>query len=211
MKRIFPLGLLALLVIGCSSIPSVASSQKGNEAGTSVPTRTAQSNSNPSVRTPRPQSQNAYRSAKFGFRFESPTGYVVDNSQENQRPRAGEPLQGTIELWKSADYEAIKKHNFEGSEYPPNISIAVYNNSKQQPLSYWKDTISIGSNNVRNVTVAGQDAIAYTATGLYESDNILLFTPNRQRVIRLSRSYHNASDPSQQAFQQFVSSFTFNN
>jgi hypothetical protein len=214
MKRIFPLGLLALLAIGCSTTTPAISSQQVNKAETSAPTLIAQSTSSPNsaIRKQRSQRQNIYRSAKFGFRFQYPNGYVVDNSNENPQPKPGETLQGMIEIWKSADYQAIQARKFEGgTELPPNISITVHSNTNQRPLSYWKDTLSIGSSPARAITVAGQEAIAYTSTGLYEFDNVLLLSRDGRRVIRLSRGYLNASDPSRQAFQQLVSSFRFNN
>jgi hypothetical protein len=212
MKRIFPIRLLTLLVIGCSSITSAASIQKVNLAETSAPTPIAQSTSSPNspLRKPTPQSQNVYPSARFGFWFEYPNGYVVDSSNENRQPKPGEPWQGTIEIWKSTDYQAIKTPNFKGGELPPNISISVYSNPNRLPLSHWKDNLSIGSSGTRAMTVAGQEAIAYTSTGLYEFDNVLLSSPDGRRVIRLSRGYLNASDPSRQAFQQVISSFRLN-
>jgi hypothetical protein len=37
----------------------------------------------------------------------------------------------------------------------------------------------------------------------------MLLSPDRRRVIWLNRGYLNPSDPSRQAFQQIVSSFSF--
>jgi hypothetical protein len=213
MKRIFPLGLLALLAIGYSLSEPAVSTQKVNLAETSTPELTAQRTSSPNsgVKRQTSQSQNIYRSTRFGFWFKYPKAYVVDSSNENRQPKPGEPLQGIIEIWKSADYQGMKRDNFYGSEPPPNISISVYSNPNRLPLSQLKDTLSIGSRNARTITVAGQNAIAYTSTGLYEFDNVLLFSRDGRRVIRLSRGYLNASDPSRQAFEQVVSSFKFNN
>ncbi|HEY9604185.1 MAG TPA: hypothetical protein V6C85_21400 [Allocoleopsis sp.] len=213
MKRIVPLGLLALLAIGYSSIEPAVSTQKVNLAETSAPDLIAQSTSSPNsgVRRQTPPSQNVYRSTRFGISFNYSKAYVVDNSKENQQPKPGETLQGAIALWKNSDYQALQRQNFQGSEPPPNISISVYSNPKRLPLSQLKDTLSIGSRNDRTITVAGQNAIAYTSDGLYASDNVLLSSPDGQRVIRLSRGYLNVSDPSRLVFQQVVSSFRFNN
>ncbi len=212
MKRIFPLGLFPLLIIGCSSPTSTASTQKVNPVETSVPTPVAQSTSspNPAVRRASPQSQNVYRSARFSFAFGYLNGYIVDPSNENRRPKPNETLQGTIEIWKRADYQAIKSRNFEGAELPPNISITVHTNPNRLPLSQWKDRLSIGSSNTRTVTVAGQNALAYTSTGLYEFDNVLLASLDGRRVIHLNVGYMTPSDPLRQAFGQVVSSFRFN-
>lgn len=212
MKRIFPLGLLALLAIGYSSIEPAVSSQKVNVAETTASELIAQSTSSPNsgVRRQTPQGPNVYRSNRFGISFNYSKAYVVDNSNENRQPKPGETLQGAIELWKNSDYQALKRHNFYGSEPPPNISISVYSNPKRLSLSQLKDTVSIGTTNARTITVAGQNAIAYTSDGLYASDNVLLSSRDGQRAIRLTRGYRNPSDPSRLVFQQVVSSFRFN-
>ena len=211
MKRIFPLGLFALLLIGCSSPTSTASTQKVNPVETSVPTPIAQSTSspNPAVRRATPQTQNVYRSARFSFAFGYLNGYIVDPSNENRRPKLNETLQGTIDIWKSADFEAIKSQSVQGGELPPNMSINVHSNPNQRPLSYWKDTLSIGSRDARAITVGGQNALAYSSTGLYEFDNVLLSSPDGRRVIHLNVGYMDTSDLSRQAFQRVVSSFKF--
>ena len=211
MKHIFPLGLLAFLVLGCSSVSSTASTEKVNAVETSIPKPIAQSTSKPETteRPPTPTSQNVYPSARFRFWFEYPSGYVVDPSNENRRPKLNETLQGTIDIWKSADYEAIKSRSFQGGELPPNMSINVHSNPNQRPLSYWKDTLSIGSRDARAITVGGQNAVAYTSTGQYEFDNVLLSSPDGRRVIHLNVGYIDKSDPSRQAFQRVVSSFKF--
>lgn len=214
MNRIFPLGLLALLVIACSSPTSTVSTQTVKEAETSASTPIAQSTASPNSggRKQNPQSQNVYRSSKFGFQFQSPNGYTVDNSNENRQPKPDETWQGTIEIWKNADYQAIQAKKFEGgTEFPPNISITVHSNPDRLPLSHWKGSLSVGSSDARAINVAGQNAIAYTADGLYASDNVLLLSPDGQRVIHLSRDYIDPSDPSREAFQQIVSNFMFDN
>lgn len=205
MKYVSPVSLLALLAISLSYPTSTAA------VDTSVVTQIAQSTSSPKSAGNKQavQSQNVYRSAKFGFRFGYPNTYIVDSSKQNQRPKPGQTLQGTIDIWKKNDYQAIKSKNFEGGEYPPNISIAVHSNSNRLRLSQWKDRLSIGTRNTRNIKVAGQNALAYASTGLYESDNVVLCSPDGRRAIHLSVGYINASDPSRQAFQKLVSSFKF--
>jgi hypothetical protein len=211
MKRIFPLGLLALLAIGCSSVNPAVSTQKITLID-AAPTAIAQSTSspNPAVTTPTRQRPNIYQSSRFGFRFRSPNGYVVDNSRENSQSKPGESLQGALDIWKDADYQAIKTHNFEGGEYPPNITISVHSNAERLSLSQWRDRLSIGTNNTRTATVAGQEALAYKSDGLYGFDNVLLTSPDGRSVIHLSRGYINPSDPSIQAFERIISSFRFN-
>lgn len=194
MKRFLCVGLLAILAMSCTTQTNL--SPQADNSSSQTPTSTVD----------QATSQTAYTNEKFGFSFSYPEGYVVDASSENQLPSSDESLQSVIEIWKQADYEAIQSANFEGGEYPPNINIRVYNNVEQLPLEDWKEELSHDDD--RALTVAGQDAIAYTSTGLYESDNVVLSSPDGQ-VIRLSVGYIDASDPMRQVFQEVVSSFTF--
>jgi len=116
MKYVSPVSLLALLAIGLSYPTSTAA------VDTSIVTQIAQSTSSPNSASNKQavQSQNVYRSSKFGFRFGYPNTYIVDSSKQNQRPKPGQTLQGTIDIWKKNDYQAIKSKNFQGGEYPPN-------------------------------------------------------------------------------------------
>lgn len=196
MMRLVLVGLFALSAIGCTA---QTAPNTPPQASNSVPTST-----NSPVQ--QPSEHSTYSSTKFGFRFAYPNDYVVDASRENQ-PIQYTGAQGMIEIWKDSDYEAIQAQAFEaGTEYPANISIEVFDNADRQPLTHWKGELSQTD---RPLTVAGQDAITYASTGLYEQDNVLLFTPNGQQVIRLSVGYIDAADPMRQVFQEIVSNFTF--
>ena len=143
-----------------------------------------------------------YLSDRFGFRIVSPSGYVITPSETQLSSKLAPPLQ-VLELWQQADF--LNRASL--PETPPLIQITVYNNNKRLPLTYWKGELS--RNDARPIRVAGQPAIAYTATGLYESDNLLLTSPDGRYVLRLTVGYIDAKAPIRKVFDQLVSDFIF--
>jgi hypothetical protein len=108
-----------------------------------------------------------------------------------------------IEIWNQADY--LNRENL--PEAPPIISIRIYSNPQKLPLAKWKGELS--HNDDRPLTVAGQPALAYSSTGLYESDNVLVRSPDGRQVLRLQAGYQKSSDRIRQVFQEVVQSFSF--
>lgn len=143
-----------------------------------------------------------YLSEQFGFRFVQPSSYVITNATKNSSPQPTTPVQ-VLEIWKQEDY-ANRIHL---TESPAIISISVYSNPLHLPLENWKGKLS--HNDTRPFTVAGQQAIAYSATGLYESDNVLFNSPDGRCVFHFKGDYLSTSDSSRQTFQDILSSFSF--
>jgi hypothetical protein len=108
-----------------------------------------------------------------------------------------------LEIWRQEDY----LQRFDLPESVPIINITIYRNSQKLPLAQWKGELS--HNDDRSLTVAGQPALAYTSTGLYESDNVLVKSPDGAYVFRIKTGYEKASDPIRQVFQDVVNSFSF--
>ncbi|MBD2179635.1 GUN4 domain-containing protein [Planktothrix sp. FACHB-1355] len=189
-ERIGVIALFTLLAIGSSTQlsglstpPSVSQVTAANPTGNTVTMRDV-----------------FYTSNRFGFRFVSPSGYTIVPAQK----LSGQPTTvQVLEIWNQADY--LNSNNL--PESPPIISITIYNNSQKLPLARWKGQLS--RNDDRPLTIAGQRAIAYTSTGLYESDNVLFSSPDNRYVFRLLVAYINKSDRIRQVFQQVVNSFTF--
>lgn len=215
MQRIITFGLLASLLLGCNAQVSNNASSPADRP----PSNTASSNTAPPGPTnPVANAGQLIYTSVYGFSFTYPEGYtvlsftdpegsVVDASRDRQSPQANDALQGRLELWQQEDYEALQQHGFAGSEPPPNISIQVYRNLEQRPLKDWKGDLS--QEDDRAITIAGQPAIAYSSTGLYESDNILLSSPDGELVIRLSAGYLEADSPIRQDLQAIANSFSF--
>ncbi|MBF2079691.1 MAG: hypothetical protein IGR76_14515 [Synechococcales cyanobacterium T60_A2020_003] len=93
------------------------------------------------------------------------------------------------------------------TELPPNITVQVFENPDQRPLTDWKSELS--SPDVQPLQVGEQEAIAFSSTGLYEHDNVVVSTPDGKYVLRFSVGYFDANDPMRQDFQDIVSSLTF--
>jgi len=124
----------------------------------------------------------SYINKQFGFWFDQQHGYIIASPTENLSNTPNSPLQ-VLQIWKQKDYS--QRNNL--PESPPIISITIYNNPRHLPLEDWQDQLS--RNDVRPIIVARQQAIAYTATGLYESDNVLFSSANDCYVFHLKGEY----------------------
>lgn len=194
MKRTIALGLLTFLAVGSSTHLSALPIR--------APTHEVVT-ANPVPNTSTLQSRDVfYLSDRYGFRFVSPRGYVITPTSTIQSTKPSPPLQ-VLEVWQQADF--LNRENL--AETPPIISITIYDNSKRLPLTSWKGELS--RNDDRSLTVAGQKAIAYTSTGLYDSDNVLFSSPDSRYVFRLKGAYLQNNDSIRQVFQEIVKSFTF--
>lgn len=192
MKRKIALGLLAFLAISCSTLPTSSIQSPTPEAIAATPT--------PNSSTL--QNRDIFYLSDFGFRFVSPKGYTITPTETTQSNKPSPPLQ-VLEAWQEKDFMIRETL----PETPPIISITVYDNSKRLPLTSWKGELS--RNDDRPLTVAGQRGIAYTSTGLYESDNVLFSSPDGRYVYRLKGAYLQKNDSIRQVFQDIVKTFTF--
>jgi hypothetical protein len=192
MKYAIAFGLFTALIAGVSAQPAAIPTQ--------APT--------PEILAANPEANSAtlqtsdifYMSDRFGFRFVIPSGYTTASGETSSAKPA--PLE-VIEIWNQADY--LNRENL--PEAPPIISIRIYSNPQKLPLAKWKGELS--HNDDRPMTVAGQPALAYSSTGLYESDNVLVRSPDSRQVLRLQAGYQTSSDRIRQVFQEVIQSFSF--
>jgi hypothetical protein len=194
MKRVISLGLLTCFVAG-SVAQIVASPEQVRSQPIIATSPTASS-------APVQQRDVFYFSDRFGFRLVSPSGYILTPGTIKPAPRPPVPLE-VLELWQQVDFP----NRDSLPETPPIISITVHSNSRRLPLNQWKGELSRKDD--RPMRVAGQPAIAYTSTGLYEYDNVLVGSPDGRYVFRLTVGYMDAKAPIRKVFQELVSSFTF--
>ncbi|MCM1984322.1 GUN4 domain-containing protein [Lyngbya confervoides] len=143
-----------------------------------------------------------------GLRFIYPEGYYVDSATAYRSPDPNSALQKSWEIWKAADYRPWGgRYPAEpaGSEPPPHISLEILRNPEAKPLQQWMES---PTSPAMPKIVAGQPAIAYRATGLYEYDVVLLNHPNGD-VVKLQVGYLDAADPLRSVFQVVLDSLTF--
>ncbi|PZV05385.1 MAG: hypothetical protein DCF22_24735 [Leptolyngbya sp.] len=191
MKRIITLGFLASLVAS-SAVPLFL-----------LPSRSQPAFAADAIASSAPAQYRDvfYLSDHFGFRVVSPSGYTLTPSETPPSKQPVAPLE-VLEGWQQADFA----DRIYLSKTPPIIRITVYKNDQRLPLTAWK---SESHNHDRPFTVAGQTAISYTSTGIYQSDNVLFRSPDSRYIFRLTAEYLEPKAPIRQAFQEIVSSFTF--
>ncbi len=194
MKRIILFGLLACFAAGNATQRLVLS-----ESWRSQPAMAASPATSSVLRQHR---DVFYLSDRFGFRFVAPSQHVITPAETIPTTQAVKPLQ-VLEVWQQADF--LNRASL--PQTPPIIRIVVYDNAKRLPLAQWKGELS--RNDDRPITVAGQRAIAYTSTGLYESDNVLLGSPDGRYVFRLTVGYIDTNDPIRKVFQEITTSLVF--
>lgn len=120
-----------------------------------------------------PNYSNEVLGIEFAYHA-GPDGYVI---QEHSSSRPMEDLLGTIVLMRTEDAERPVPV---GGEGPATITIQVLKNSKKQQPVVWADANNIYSNinlktgEVSEYVLGGANAIRYSATGLYESDNVVV-------------------------------------
>lgn len=195
MKYLIALGVWALIWSGVSAVAALPNSKASDHTSeSSLETLSEHSSGR----------DRFYFDQRFGFRFIYPSRYVIENATD-QAPDNEKIMDQVevLEIWRQADY--LNRAHL--SESPPTIRIVVYNNPQQHPLQHWKDNLS--RDNDHTLTIAGQEAIAYTATGLYESDNVLFASPDGQYIFHLRGSYLHTDDVIRQTFQDILSSFSF--
>jgi hypothetical protein len=152
-----------------------------------------------------------YTSDRSGFQFDYPAGFVVEAKASSGQgdDRALE----WVDLWTQRDYDGIKSSKTP-TEFPPNASIFVQQNPQRLALRDWvmRNNQFVSPDRFTSLTVAGQSAIAFHSTGLYDSENVVLTTLNRSDVIviRLDKSSLPERDAIyRHAFQQMLSSLQF--
>jgi hypothetical protein len=197
MKRVLVFGLFAALALGCTSVNSVTPSQPDANAPT------------PIITTPPARSQSGYANERFGFRFYYlDDGYVLDTSRADLPIDAISGLMGVIQVWRAEDFAAHTSAN-PPTEQPPTLTVSVYDNPGREALEEWKTRLSLQPTQEQELTVAGRPAIAYSSTGLYEYDNVLVTSPDGLSVIHFSVGYLGTDDAIRDGLDVVVTTFQF--
>ncbi|HEY9636176.1 MAG TPA: hypothetical protein V6D14_22410 [Coleofasciculaceae cyanobacterium] len=156
-------------------------------------------------------SQTIYQSARSGFRFQYPADYVTESREV---PGSSGSSIEAIDIWTQRDYEGIKARPSQNPELPPNVSVEAYQNPRRRSLKDWvaQNNRFVSPKNFKSLTVAGQEAIAFDSTGLYEYENVVIPSPNGSTAIVISLAKIGVPENDkayQPAFEQILSTFQF--
>ena len=174
------------------------------------PTEPQSSGSSTSTATPIETSQAVYENQRFSFQFNYPERFVVIEQPDVSDSSNGRSF-AAIQIWSEADNNAIQSGEYEGgTEYPPNTSITIIPNPEQKLVTEW-----INSNEwltqpdeYQPIDVAGQSAIAFHSTGLYEMDHVAFPTPDGANIVLITVD-REGGDGYKAAYDAIVGSFQF--
>ncbi|WP_199320392.1 hypothetical protein [Leptolyngbya sp. FACHB-261] len=167
--------------------------------------------------TPEPtiQGQAEYRSPRFGFQFSYPSQDVVVDDTTDVPPNSKTSLLSAVEIWTHKHAQKIRSGAYEGgTEYPANVNITVHSNAQQLPLQSWVEQSNqfASPREFKGTTVAGQPAISFQSTGLYEDEQVVFSNLAGSNIIVIALAKTNYGDNDaiyQGAFQKIVDSFSF--
>jgi hypothetical protein len=145
---------------------------------------------------------------RTGLQFDYSTDFVLEVNSAG----GGNAIE-RVDLWTQRDYEGIQS-NTQPTEFPPNVSVAVEQNSKQLDLKDWvaQSNQFTSPQRFTSLTIAGQRAIAFQSTGLYEYENVVLATPASSEVIVIRLDKDGLPEREgiyRPVFQQILSSLRF--
>lgn len=202
MYKILTASLVFAIAVGCTRSPSGRQETAAPAPSTPSPVEIRPSTKSPAS-MPEPgatvspaQSETLYINEQFGFQFNTPTSYVIDS----------------IEDAATGGHISILRQEDVGTPEPPLIYISIQENPNQLSLASFRDqeiNPLMGTEHP-NTTVAGQPALDFESTGLYEMRNLLLSTPDGRYIIHLNVSYLESPsevDPLWQAGKRIVASF----
>ncbi|MDL5056234.1 hypothetical protein [Geitlerinema calcuttense] len=156
-----------------------------------------------------------YQSDRFDFQFSYPSDeFTIDETLTAPNNGAASSL-ATVDIWTKEHAQKIKSGAYEGgAEYPANVSITVSENPQNLSLRAWVEQSNQFSitRDFQDTTVAGQSAIAFQSSGLYENDHLVFANPDRSEIVTVTFSkidYGNHDATYQKAFEQVKRSFTF--
>lgn len=121
-----------------------------------------------------------FASPLFGIAFSYPEGYFTTVTDHE-----GERLQSTITIFEDTPFtRALVNGEVPGTEAPPAISVAMFQNDLDNYTaeSFVRDNsasnFKLSDGVLTPVSVGGVEGFAYRATGLYESENVVVATPD---------------------------------
>jgi len=153
-----------------------------------------------------------YSSQRFGFSFEYPARYFVDEREVGN----GEREHYAIVL---AEDTPENRAMFNGTaigarDGPPTIAIDIYQNNLDRltALAWTKNTsdsnFKLGDGTYSTMTFLGAGAVSYRASGLYELSNLVL--AKNDRIYKLSVAWLTPRDGMMEGFKKILQTIEFN-
>lgn len=149
-----------------------------------------------------------YRNDDLGIRFEyrvAPDGYELVKGDASAVPQKS--LVEYVSLFNSKELEELKVSNIP-REYPPAISVFIYDNPYKYSPREWveKENIVSGLNlatsAVSDFEISGVPAVRYFTDGLYPADVIVAL--NNGRIYYISGSFISKDAPIRKDFLQIL-------
>ncbi|WP_016953491.1 hypothetical protein [Anabaena sp. PCC 7108] len=160
------------------------------------------------------QNEGNYRNNTFKLRFNYSTkDFVLDH--KTTRPSSNLNLL-VIDLWNKKHAQKIKAGAYEGgAEYPANAQVRVYYNPRRLSLQNWvKQSQDFAApKKFSNVKIAGQNALQFESSGLYENKHTVLINPKNSNIIVISLSQIGSGNDDaiyRKGYQQVLQSLRFN-
>lgn len=144
-----------------------------------------------------------YHSAQYGMSFSYPDGYQLFERDEQTPERT---MHSVILI--SDEYV-----NLESMEGPPAITVTVFENMENTSLEDWIKGNSFSNYKLSSqetltpVSVAGEPALSYEYSGLYETDAVALLHDGR--VYLFTAGWLGMTDQIRQDFKQILDSVIF--
>ncbi len=196
------LGLLITAAVSCQ----VQSPPGSPPMGTRTPTE----QSSPVAAAP---DSGVYRSDRFGFQFAYPADQFVAKGETEFPPEV--LAREAVQIWTLEHDRAIQAGEYEGgTEYPANVSVTVQPNPDRLSATDWiaQSDWFTDVRDIQEQTVAGQRAIAFRSSGLYDMEQVLVPTPNGKHwvLITLNQVGDGDSDARyRQVYDRAIASLTF--
>jgi hypothetical protein len=193
--------LLATVAVSATSVPSFGATNTNIEA---------QTNSKINLIA---QNQGSYRNSTFRLKFNYPRQeFVLDPL--TTKPSSNLNLL-VLDFWKKKHAQKIKSGAYQGgAEYPANVQVKIYYNPRKLSLQNWvKQSQDFAApKKFSNVKIAGQNALQFESSGLYEHKNVALVNPKNSHIIVVSLAQVGSGydDPAyRRVYQQVINSLGF--
>jgi hypothetical protein len=154
-----------------------------------------------------------YRSDRFGFQFAYSADQFVAKGETQFPPEVS--AREAVQIWTIEHDRAIQAGEYDGgTEYPANVSVTVQPNPDQFSATDWiaqSDWLT-DVQDIQEVTVAGQQAVAFRSSGLYDMAQVLVPTPDRTHWVLITLNQIGDGDSDalyRQAYDEAIATLTF--